>query len=690
MNGTLLLRFLFIFVLLVYTFWAAPRARAELDEESLAELVIPPFKLGSRDSALPVWKLLDGAGAHAGYIFESVELAPIPGYSGIPVNLLVSIDLEGRFLEVQVLGQNEPVFVSGLGTKPLHEFVRQYQGKSLASSIKVRIAQDKKIRYASSNIYIDGIAKATASVRIVNQSTLAAALKVARKNLKGVVPRPARRPRTDIFEKLDWSELVHRGLVKNIRVTNGEVEAMFAGTTFAKEDPHALSDPNGLYLDLWIADLGIPTVGHNLLTAVGMEEIGRQVALFEEPILLLANGRHRLVTEDFIRNSMPDRMVVLQRGFPVNIRDADAEIELFDDVPMFDQVMVLRIDTRLGFNPGEEWDFIVKVIRKVGAFQPQIGIRDLILQHELPIEFFEAEKERSLTDVIPWMISWQDQKWTLGSLAFFLLVLSIGLSERVNVLRQFATLRPIRLLVLAIVLGFIGWFAQAQLSIVTVLAVFRAVIDGRSLSFLLYDPVSLLLWVYVIITLYIWGRGTFCGWLCPFGALQELLHTVGKTIGLVQASIPTKLEAWLMRIKYFILTILVFAVIISTKLADALVEVEPFKTVITLAFERVWPFVFYAGVLLVLNLFVFKAFCRFICPLGAALALPTRFFRFSWIKRRAECGTPCKLCKARCGYGAIKSSGEVDYTSCFQCMECLAIHDDKTVCVPLVLAGRNK
>ncbi len=664
-------------------------AYAKLDEAQLAELVVPPYKLGIRDSDLPVWKLLDGGGAHAGYVFESIDLAPIPGFSGSPVNLLVSIDREGRFLDVQVLEQNEPVFVSGLGPRPLHEFVRQYEDKSLASFIKVRTANDRKVRDASANTYIDGVIKATASVRIVNQSILAAALKVARDRMTGVVPRPAQRPRKDIFKELDWRQLVDRGLVKNLRITNAEVEAAFAGSEFVEEDPEALTDPDGLYIDLWIADLDIPSVGRNLLSDAGMAELRRQVTSFEEPILLLANGRHRLVAEDFVRNSVPDGMAMRQGAFPVNLRDADAEIELRPGIPAFEQVMALRIDTRIGFNPAERWDFIIKAVRKIGAFQPRVGTRDLVLINEPDSSLFEAPKTDADANAPPWVGSWRDQAWPLAGMTIMLVVLSAGLSKRISALRRFATLRPLRLVFLGLTLGFIGWYTQGQLSIVTVLAAVRAAVDAWSLSFLLYDPVSLLLWGYVLVTLFVWGRGTFCGWLCPFGALQELLHALGRVFRLPQLRIPAKWDRQLVLVKYVALAALLIAVVISTTVADAMVEVEPFKTAITLAFDRAWPFVLYAAGLLALNLFVFKAFCRFLCPLGAALALPTRFFRFNWIQRRAECGTPCQLCKVRCGYGAIERSGGIDYSECFQCMACIAIHDDPSVCVPLVLGARK-
>lgn len=110
---------------------------AALPEEFLAAQVHPPLKLGDREPDMPVWRLLDGGGAPTGFLFETRDLAAIPGLAGTPINLLVAIDNVGDFLWVSVLEHNEPVFVSGLGPEPLHSFVTQYRGLSLAHNIAV-------------------------------------------------------------------------------------------------------------------------------------------------------------------------------------------------------------------------------------------------------------------------------------------------------------------------------------------------------------------------------------------------------------------------------------------------------------------------------------------------------------------------------------------------------------------------
>jgi polyferredoxin len=61
-----------------------------------------------------------------------------------------------------------------------------------------------------------------------------------------------------------------------------------------------------------------------------------------------------------------------------------------------------------------------------------------------------------------------------------------------------------------------------------------------------------------------------------------------------------------------------------------------------------------------------------------------------WIPRRKECGSPCQLCAVRCRYGAIEPKGQVRYDECFQCMDCVVIHNDDKACVPLILARKGK
>ena len=123
---------------------------------------------------------------------------------------------------------------------------------------------------------------------------------------------------------------------------------------------------------------------------------------------------------------------------------------------------------------------------------------------------------------------------------------------------------------------------------------------------------------------------------------------------------------------------------------DRLVEVEPFKTSITLLFVRGWPFVLWALSTLLLSTFVYKGYCRYLCPLGAGMAVLGRLRLFNWLPRRAECGKPCQRCLHDCRYQAIKKTGAIDYEECFQCLDCIVIEQSDALCVPRIIEKRRR
>ncbi len=228
---------------------------------------------------------------------------------------------------------------------------------------------------------------------------------------------------------------------------------------------------------------------------------------------------------------------------------------------------------------------------------------------------------------------------------------------------------------------FLGYYAQGQLSVVNIYTLFLSIYDGFDIQVFLLDPVIFILWIYTFVSLFLWGRGLFCGWLCPFGAMQEMVSWLAKRLKLRQWKIPEVWHRRLIRVKYPILLSLLCMSFYSLTLAEQLAEIEPFKTSITLVFVRSWPFVLYAVALLVIGLFVHKFFCRYLCPLGAGLAVLGRLRLFSWLSRIEQCGSPCQLCKRRCEINAIKQDGRIDYDECIQCLECIVILNDEDQCV---------
>src|SRR5690606_12392035 len=107
-------------------------------------------------------------------------------------------------------------------------------------------------------------------------------------------------------------------------------------------------------------------------------------------------------------------------------------------------------------------------------------------------------------------------------------------------------------------------------------------------------------------------------------------------------------------------------------------ELEPFKTAISAHFMRAWPYVFYALILLGVGLFTERAYCRFLCALGGALAVLDRLHLLNLLKRRPECGSPSHLCERSYPVRAIKPSGKIELAECFQCLDCqVEYYDDR-------------
>ncbi|MBP9035786.1 MAG: 4Fe-4S binding protein [Pseudomonadales bacterium] len=283
---------------------------------------------------------------------------------------------------------------------------------------------------------------------------------------------------------------------------------------------------------------------------------------------------------------------------------------------------------------------------------------------------------------------WQ-QLWQERRVRVVVLVAALGLLVAMLVFQDWLVLRPrlfrrLRTGYLLFTVLFVGIYSMGQLSIVNMLAFGRVMAGGFSWDTLLLEPITFLLWGFVAVTIILWGRGVYCGWLCPFGALQELIHSVAERFKLPTWEFPAMVHERLWAIKYLILILLFGLSLDSMARAATVAEVEPFKTVFGMHFMREWYFTLYALGLLAISAVNSKFYCKYLCPLGAALSFFTRFRIFDWLRRRRECGSPCQTCAAQCQIGAIRPTGEIIENECHYCLECQVIYHDDHRCPPLV------
>ena len=89
------------------------------------------------------------------------------------------------------------------------------------------------------------------------------------------------------------------------------------------------------------------------------------------------------------------------------------------------------------------------------------------------------------------------------------------------------------------------------------------------------------------------------------------------------------------------------------------------------------------------GLFIERFFCRYLCPLGAGLAIPAKLEIFDWLKRRPQCGRECRLCETKCTVGAIDPLGRINSNECVLCLRCQVIMTDSTQCPVLKRRARG-
>jgi NosR/NirI family transcriptional regulator, nitrous oxide reductase regulator len=673
----------------------------ELKKEDVERRFKRPYVVGDKLSDLPAWPLTSALEQNAGpvgYVFESIDLAPFPGFEGTPLNFLITIDRKGNFTDVELLSQREPVFtfrdLGGFGDTFLREFIAQYTGRNLHQPFLIATGPaSNPSGHGNDNngvVVLNGVSKATTSIRVVNQTVLDAASKVARAKL-GFADRkngPVARVLPDVFGTPSFADMLENGMVRRLRVSNAEVEKLFAGTDGANVDEHALAHPDETYVDLYIAYLNAPTIGRALLGEAQYQAVMERNFNHRHLWWVATAGRDSIVNDDFLPGAQSPRLAMSQLGTFFELRDQDFEPKVAGAPAGLNAARLFGVNASSAVDPASPLDLSLTITRAKGSILPVLTSRQVTLSYAPPKKLF-AYPPQPLPE---WLQAWKARWIDLAVLSLSLIILSVALARPRWIALDARRLRRFRLGFLAFTLLYIGWYAQGQLSIVQVTGAVKTLRDGLSFSSYLYDPISLLLIAFTLITFVVWGRGTFCGWLCPFGALQEFVGLLARRLRVPQLRIPLTLAKRLEWGRYLALAVLAGAAFWYPEQGVGLNEVEPFKTVTTFVFDRTWPYVAYAAALLAAAAFYHKFFCRFVCPLGAAMSLGGRLRRFDWLTRRAECGQPCQRCSAACKYDAIEPGGAIRYDACFQCLDCVGIYHDSKRCVPIVLyekKGKN-
>ncbi len=177
-------------------------------------------------------------------------------------------------------------------------------------------------------------------------------------------------------------------------------------------------------------------------------------------------------------------------------------------------------------------------------------------------------------------------------------------------------------------------------------------------------------------------RNGFCGWLCPFGFIQDMISSfsafVQKKVYPVRKAVKTLktrgkklavLDRYLRFLKYGVLA----WTLIGTALYGFMVfrDADPWAALWGLLELSLGLGTLVLIVVLIASLFVERPFCRYACPLGAATGLVSKLSPF-YLKRESDACKSCAICTKACPMGLpVHEVTTIKSVDCIGCLECI-------------------
>ncbi|QGX98379.1 regulatory protein NosR [Roseovarius faecimaris] len=651
-----------------------------------AELVDGATGFGPIGESTPTAPLLRD-GETIGWAFLTSDFVGTTGYSGKPIHVVAAISPDAVLMGAKLVQHSEPIVLIGIPDAKMIALTESYAGLDLkAEAAAGGSAHD-----------LDIISGATVTVMVIDDSIVRAGLKVARAlGLGGLAPTtpdgPPREIDMDQMATRSWSELSGDGSIRRLTLDVGQINAAFADTG----DERAIArpekgEPDDTYIDMHAALVSVPSIGLSLLGEREYANLTKWLAPGEHAILLLGRGTYSFKGSGYVRGGIFDRFQLIQGDVSARFFDKQNRRVLdlgTPDAPSFRELDLFKIPADLGFDPAQPFRIQLLAQRAVGAIDKTFLTFDLgyalpekyLLPAEVPEVVHSDEPSEAEAKAALWQRIWRDKTFEIGVLGVMLAILTVVFFFQMQVTRHERAYYWFRIGFLSFTLVWLGWMMNAQLSVVNLMALAGSLRSGFTWDAFLLDPLVFIQWFAVAAALLFWGRGAYCGWLCPFGALQELTNKLARWLKVPQIELPWGLHERLWALKYMIFLGLFGVSLASIQFAEQLAEVEPFKTAIILKFVRDWPFVVFAVALIVAGLFIERFYCRYLCPLGAALAIPARMRMFDWLKRYQMCGSPCQTCANECPVDAIHPTGEINPNECVNCLHCQVLYQSKSKC----------
>jgi ferredoxin len=620
-----------------------------------------------------------------GYVFLTSDLPPEErGYSG-PIEAVVGMKPDGTLTGVRVTEYHETYMRTKGDFLRTPGFQEQFSGKYIGDAF--RVYDD-----------VDGIARVSISIRAMSRGVRNAARRVA-----AAYPPAVQRPLAPVGEltSLSWFDMRARGVAARMNVTGEGEDPVGISMLHLESEELARYLLGGLYqyvvnaverrggaheLVLYVVDgagsrmavqQGWSIVQNAVTTEIPVDDVVMLGSPWdgllagETPlvgVLILGDGVDVGAPLEFSFTRGPDRTYTVdytsQKALAVMAEADSSPAEAETTVAAGpESVAAARTPEETaaggdgapssGATPAEPSAAAVAAadLAEEEAASPPPAAAPVVAARPTPapsveqlvqLDFTEVREETALERLLA-NTSWSRVGWillvlVLATLAFF--------TKR-------KALRWISLATTFTVLGFVDGGFLSVSHITGVIWVGPSAVLG--------DLPLLLMVAFTVVAVLIWGR-VFCGFLCPFGALQDFIDRLVPAR--FKRELPRRVHRVALKAKYGVLAVILVPALAGSE-ASIYQFFEPFGTVFFLSKDAVlWTI---AGTILLASVVIPRFYCRYACPLGAALALGSTL-SLRRIGRVEQCDY-CKVCEVKCPTGAIDGP-KIDFKECVRCNVC--------------------
>lgn len=203
--------------------------------------------------------------------------------------------------------------------------------------------------------------------------------------------------------------------------------------------------------------------------------------------------------------------------------------------------------------------------------------------------------------------------------------------------------------------------------------VYQMIINGN-VNFLEALP-SLIEFIAIMLLIIVLGRW-FCGWICAFGAYNDLIYFISKKIFKIKFRVDEKVDSIL---KYFKYLVLLFIIAISWTIGSSILEsTSPWDvfgqiTDVSTIFSNLLVGLIFLILITIGSAFIERFFCRYLCPLGAIFSIISKIGIVKINKPKADCGK-CRACTMNCSMGLpLYKVNCVKGGDCINCLKCTEV-----------------